>query len=151
MLFGARLRFSNSSGRCPQPNEHHNSLLSGNSPGIPGGWVLRSLADGLLAMPVAERGGDLRASQEIVHLPAVLAVIGGQQVEHIVTGLAAQQGEQGPNSVGCDHVRPVVGSDRVSEELADAWPGVVAGHAQRSVVFELSGLELGAAIVTGVA
>jgi hypothetical protein len=32
MLFGARLRFSNSSGLCPQPNEHHNSLLSGNFP-----------------------------------------------------------------------------------------------------------------------
>ena len=62
---------------------------------IPGGWVLRSLADGLLAMPVAERGGDLRASQKIVNLPAVLVVIGGQQVEHIVTVLTAQHGEQG--------------------------------------------------------
>ena len=30
MLFGARPRFSNSCGLCPQPNEHHNSLLSGN-------------------------------------------------------------------------------------------------------------------------
>ena len=102
-------------------------------------------------MPVAERRGDLRASQQIVHLPAVLVVIGGQQVEHIVAGLPAQQGEQGPNPVGCDHVGPVVGGDRVPEELADAWPGVVAGHAQYSVVFELSGLELGAAIVTGIA
>jgi hypothetical protein len=33
-----------------------------------------------LAMPVAERSGDLRASQKIVNLPAVLVVIGGQQV-----------------------------------------------------------------------
>ena len=52
-------------------------------------------------MPVAERSGDLRASQKIVNLPAVLVVIGGQQVEHIVAGMAAQQGEQGSNSVGC--------------------------------------------------
>jgi hypothetical protein len=37
------------------------------------------------------------------------------------------------------------------KKLADAWPGVVAGHVQCSVVFELSGIELGAAIVTGVA
>src|SRR5438876_7811682 len=102
-------------------------------------------------MPVAERRGDLRASQKIVNLPAVLVVIGGQQVEHIVAGTAAEQGEQGPNSVGCDHVGPVVGGDRVPEELADAWPGVVAGHAQCSVVLELSGLELGAAIVMGIA
>src|SRR2546429_648062 len=105
----------------------------------------------MLAMPVAERSGDLRASQKIVDLPAVLVVIGGQQAGHIVAGLAAEQGEQGPNSVGCDHVGPVVGGDRFSEELADAWSGVVAGHAQGSVVVELSGLELGAAIVTGIA
>src|SRR5215467_13515003 len=102
-------------------------------------------------MPVAERSGDLRASQEIVNLPAVLVVIGGQQVEHIVACMAAQQGEQGSNSVGCDHVGPVVGGDRVSEELADAWPGVVAGYVQCSVVVELRGFELGAAIVMGVA
>jgi hypothetical protein len=55
-------------------------------------------------MPVAERSGDLRASQKIVNLPAVLVVIGGQQVEHIVAGMAAQQDEQDSNSVGCDHV-----------------------------------------------
>jgi hypothetical protein len=36
-----------------------------------------SLGWWVLAMPVAERSGDLRASQEIVHLPAVLVVIGG--------------------------------------------------------------------------
>jgi hypothetical protein len=102
-------------------------------------------------MPVAERSGDLRASQKIVDLPAVLVVIGGQQVEHIVAGMAAQQGEQGSNSVGCDHVGLLVGGERVPEELADPWPGVVNGHAQCSVVFELSGLDLGPAIVTGVA
>ena len=102
-------------------------------------------------MPVAERSGDLRASQKIVHLPAVLVVIGGQQVEHIVAGLAAQQGEQGPNAVGCDHVGAVVGGDRVAEELGDAWPGVVAGHAQCSVVLQVSGIELDAAVATGIA
>jgi len=102
-------------------------------------------------MPVAERSGDLRASQKIVDLAAVLVVIDGQQAGQIVAGMAAQQGEQGPNSVRCDHVGPVVGGDRVPEELADAWPGMVTGHAQCSVVFELSGLELGAAIVTGIA
>src|SRR5689334_18696822 len=100
-------------------------------------------------MPVAERSGDLRASQKIVDLPAALVVIAGQQAGHIVAGLAAQHGEQGSNPAGCDHVGPVVGGDRVPEELADAWPGVVAGHAQCSVVVEVSGLELGAAIVTG--
>ena len=105
----------------------------------------------MLAEPVAERSADWRASQEIVDPPAVLVVIGGQQVEHIVASTAAQQGEQGPNAVGCDHVGPVVSGDRVPEELADAWPGVVAGHAQCSVVFELSGLELRAVIVMGVA
>ncbi len=47
----------------------------------------------VLAMPVAERSGDLRASQKIVDLSAVLVVIGGQQAEHIVAGLATQQGE----------------------------------------------------------
>jgi hypothetical protein len=47
-------------------------------------------------------------------------VIGGQQVEHIVARTAAQQGEQGPNPVGCDHVGPVVRGDRIPEELADA-------------------------------
>src|SRR5690242_9809443 len=102
-------------------------------------------------MPVAERSGDLGTSQKIVHLPAVLVVIGSQQVEHIVAGLAAQQDEQSSNTAGCDHVGPVVAGDRVPEELADAWPGVVAGHPQCSVVVELSGLELGAAIVTGIA
>src|SRR5262245_24352795 len=102
-------------------------------------------------MPVAERGGDWRASQKIVHLPAVPVVIGGQQVEHIVAGMAAQYGEHGSNSAGSDHVGPVIAGDRVSEELADTWPGVVAGHAQCPVGFQLSGLELGAAIVTGVA
>ena len=81
----------------------------------------------------------------------MLVVTGGRQVEYIVAGMAAQQGEQGSDSVGCDHVGPVVGGDRVSEELADAWPDMVASHAQCSVVFELSGLELGAAIVMGVA
>jgi len=57
-------------------------------------------------------------------------VTGGRQVEYIVAGMAAQQGEQGSDSVGCDHVGPVVGGDRVSEELADAWPDMVAGRAQ---------------------
>lgn len=102
-------------------------------------------------MPVAERGGDGRASQKVVHLPAVLVVIGGQLGGHIVAGLAAQQGEQGSNSAGSDHVGSVVAGDRVAGELADAWPGMVAGHAQCSVGFQLSGLGLGAAIVTGVA
>jgi hypothetical protein len=64
---------------------------------------------GCLAMPVAERSGDLRASQKIVHLPAVLAVVGGQQAGRIVAGLAARQGEQGSDSAGCDHVGPVAG------------------------------------------
>jgi hypothetical protein len=101
-------------------------------------------------MPVAERSGDLRASQKIVDLLAVLVVIGGQQVEHIVTDMAAEQGE-GSQPGRVRSRRPVVGGDRVAEELADAWPGVVAGHAQCSVVVEVSGLALGAAIVTGVA
>jgi hypothetical protein len=87
---------------------------------VPGCWVL--------AMPVAERSGDLRASQKIVNLPAVLVVIGGQPAGHIVAGLADQQGEQGSNSAGCDHVGPVVAGDRIPEELADAWPAMVAGH-----------------------
>jgi transposase len=40
-------------------------------------------------------------------------------------------------AAGCDHVGPVVRGDRIPEELADAWTGVAAGHAQRSVVFGL--------------
>jgi hypothetical protein len=46
----------------------------------------------VVAMPVVERSGDLRAPQKIVNLPAVLVVIGGQQVEHFVPDMAAQQG-----------------------------------------------------------
>ena len=51
-------------------------------------------------MPVAERSGDLRTSQKIVHLPAVLVVIGAQKVEHVVAGLAAQHGEQSGDRPG---------------------------------------------------
>lgn len=54
---------------------------------------------------------------------------------------------QGSGSLGCDHVGPVVRGDRVPEEFADAWPGVVAGHAQRPVVFVEPGSGVGSATV----
>ena len=88
----------------------------------PAAWfVLR------LAVPVAEVCGHVGVVEDVADVSVGALVVGGQEGEHVVTVVAAQQPDEGWGMGGGDEVDPFVGGDRLTPELADARPLVVAG------------------------
>jgi len=54
-------------------------------------------------------------------------VVGGQEGEHVVAFLAAEEPDQTADPVRGDYVNPFIGRALVAEELADPGPAIVAG------------------------
>jgi hypothetical protein len=65
--------------------------------------------------------------EDVADLSARALVVGGQEGEHVVTVVAAQEPDEGRGPVAGDDVDPFVGGDRITPELADARALVVAG------------------------
>ena len=100
-----------------------------------GHGVLAVASGGLcgLAVPVAEVGGHVGVVHDVAELPACVLVVGGQEVEHVVTVVAAEQPDKSRDPVRGDEVGPFVGGDGGAEEVADAGTLVVAGDPQCAI------------------
>jgi hypothetical protein len=87
----------------------------------------------ILAVPVTEVGCDVGVLHQVAELPSCALVIGGQEGEHVVLLLAAQEPDKAGDPARGNYVHPFVRGDGRTEEFADAKALVVASD--RSVPF----------------